>query len=125
MLDAGMWRILWLPLLAQFAAYFGLARLAFRLPQNAAMKIAAARVVTGFVLFWPFFLLASTVGAGLAVSAPIAWAIAARMDPKRSMRRGVAWVIAGTALTFAVNEGYWQLMMGESVMDMNTRWSFG
>jgi hypothetical protein len=30
-------------------------------------------------------------------------------------------VFAGTALTFAVNEAYWQLMMGESVMSWSSR----
>jgi hypothetical protein len=37
----------------------------------------------------------------------------------------LAWVLAGTALTFLVNEAFFRLLMDQSVLSMNTRWSSG
>jgi hypothetical protein len=113
-----------LPMAVQFASYFGLARLAFGVPRATAVRIAGVRVVVGLVLFWACFLLAGTVGTGLAFSSPIAWTVAAFMDPRRSIRRGIAWVVVGTALTFAINEAYWRVA-GLDVMSMSTRFPFG
>jgi len=114
-----------LPLVVQLAAYFGLGRLAFQLPTGRALGIAVARVVIGVMLFLACFPLVDTIGAGLLISSPIAWLVIAFMDPRRSIRRAIAWVLVGTALTLAVNESCWRLMIGESVLSMNTRWSFG
>jgi hypothetical protein len=87
------------------------------------------RVGVGFILFWVLVVLTlkstPTVGEILLVSAPIAWAIAACLDPRRSIPRGLAWVLAGTALTLIVNEAFFRLLMDESVLSTDTRWSFG
>jgi hypothetical protein len=117
------------PLVVQVATYFALARFAFRVPTALAAAIAIVRVVIGMILFWGLVLLnlgdPDPVREYLVISSPIAWGVAALIDPRRSILRGAAWVLVGTALTFGVNELYWRLLMGESMLDADTRWSFG
>lgn len=117
------------PLIAQVATYFALARFAFRVPTPRAAAIALVRVAVGMILFWGLVLVnlgdSDPVRVYLAISAPIGWAVAALLDPRRSLVRVAAWVLAGTALTFAVNELYWRLLMGESMLSADTHWSFG
>jgi hypothetical protein len=43
------------------------------------------------------------LGLVLGITAPIAWFVASLFDPKRSATRMLAWVIAGTLVSFAMN----------------------
>ena len=117
------------PLLAQFAVYLALARFAFALPIAQAAAVALVRVLLGGVLFWLLMGVtlgnAPSVGGVLAVSAPVAWFVAALMDPRRSVQRAIGWVLLGTVVTFSVNEVYWRALTGESVLSADSRWSFG
>jgi len=116
-------------LVVQLVAYFALARFAFCVPAWRAAGIATLRVVIGVILFFGLVLLnadkSTPVGAWLGISSPIAWGLVALLDPRRSIRRGVAWALLGTALTFGVNELYWRLVLGESLLSTDSRWSFG
>jgi hypothetical protein len=117
------------PLAAQVTFYFALARFAFRVPTPLAAVITIVRVVVGMLLFWGLVLLnlgdTTPVREYLAISSPIAWAIASLIDPRRSVPRGALWVLAGTVLTFGVNELYWHLVFGQSMLSTDTRWPFG
>jgi hypothetical protein len=117
------------PLVAQVIFYFALARFAFRVPTPLAAAITIVRIAIGMILFWGLVLLnlgdTDPVREYLVISAPIAWAMASLIDPRRSIPRGAVWVLAGTSLTFGVNELYWRLIFGESMLSADTRWSFG
>jgi len=114
------------PLVLQFACYYALVRLAFRVPSRRAVSMAAARVAIGLVLFWSLALATlgaqPTVAALLAVSSPLAWAAVARMDPERSLGRGLALVITGTVLSFCVAEAYSRAFLEESTTTADIDW---
>jgi hypothetical protein len=117
------------PLVVQLASYFALARFAFGVPTPLAAAIAIVRITIGMILFWGLVLAnlgdTTPIRNYLAISAPLAWAAASLLDPRRSIPRGAVWIVSGTALTFGVNELYWRLLMGESMLSADTRWSFG
>jgi hypothetical protein len=114
------------PLVLQFACYYALVRLAFRIPSRRALSMAAARVAIGLFLFWSLVLVTlgaqPTVAILLAVSSPLAWAAVARMDPERSVGRGVVLVVTGTVLSFCVAEAYSRAFFEESTTTMDIDW---
>lgn len=98
----------------QWLAYAALIRFAFKLSWARSALTALIRVCVGSALYWALkVVLPLSFFATHFVSAPTAWSLVALMDPRRSWRRLVYWVVLGTAVTVAINYVLFGLSSGD------------
>jgi hypothetical protein len=90
--------------LVQWLAYTAFARYVFRVPGKRAWLLGGLRVVAGAAIYWPIKVAATaSFFATHLFSAPLAWAIVALFDPRRSWRRWLLWIVVGTVASVALN----------------------
>jgi hypothetical protein len=107
-----MFVLLTIPL--QWLAYTLLIRFAFKLSLGRSVLAALIRVCVGSALYWGLKMaLPLSFFATHFVSAPIAWALVAPVDPRRSWRRLLYWVALGTAVTVALNYVFFGMSSGD------------
>ncbi|HEX8794124.1 MAG TPA: hypothetical protein VF765_24445 [Polyangiaceae bacterium] len=94
----------------QWLVYGVLAHVVFKLTRRRAALLALARVAVGVAIYWPAKLvLPLSFFATHFVSAPIAWAVVAAIDPRRSWPRLLLWVGLGTAVSVVLNYAFFGL----------------
>ncbi len=96
--------LLFLTIPLQWLAYTAFARYAFRVPGGRAWLIGTLRVVLGTAIYWSIKIAAmASFFATHLFSAPLAWGIVALLDPQRTWRRWLLWVVVGTVVSVVLN----------------------
>jgi hypothetical protein len=95
--------------------YAALLRFGFRLTWLRASLVAMLREAVGAALYWALmtpYELDWSFATTLLVTAPLAWLLVAPLDPRRSLARLWRWVLAGSAVSIAVNYVLFGLLLG-------------
>src|SRR5579862_2863255 len=90
--------------LVQWLAYTAFARYVFKVHGGRAWLIGGLRVAVGAAIYWPIKIAAMpTFFATHLISAPLAWALVAPLDPRRSWHRWFLWIAVGTVASVLLN----------------------